>query len=232
MQTIINHVENNANANNHSGFHLIVLMQPPEDVFALSLIPREVVESQTIARCIRWRSKAVATMGEVASMRSPTPACWALCLKGGGGAVIIIPVAGDGDDFFIFLQLQSFFIAGITTACSAPVGPHVAIPEKKWDWTLSLTWRWSQQCCCHISHSSWWRSRWVWIQPPSLCRSNCLRCWHWVPIPSLKIKVLLVHFSLHIVVENALKISHFEIFSYFSINLAFHKQKKYNSKSS
>ena len=75
MQTIINHVENNANANNHSGFHLIVLMQPPEDEFAPSLIPREVVESQTIARCIRRRSKAEAINGEVASMRSPTLAC-------------------------------------------------------------------------------------------------------------------------------------------------------------
>ena len=56
LQTIINHVENNANAknaNNHSDFHLIVLMQPPEDVFAPSPIPREVVESQPIGRCIR-----------------------------------------------------------------------------------------------------------------------------------------------------------------------------------
>ena len=76
-ERIINHVENNANGNNHSGFHLIVLMQPPEDAVALrlSLIPGEVVESQTIARCIRRRSKASVVSGSVVSMRSPTPAC-------------------------------------------------------------------------------------------------------------------------------------------------------------
>ena len=170
-------------------------MQPPEDAVALrlSLIPGEVVESQTIARCIRRRSKASVVSGSVVSMRSPTPACWALCLQGGGVSFPVKAVTGDSDDVFFGGKFQWFFFAGtIITACCAPVGPHVSIPEKKWDWTLSLTWRGSEQWSCH-SNSSWWRSRWVWIQPPSLCQT-IHPAWSGVG-PSLRIKVSLVEFA-------------------------------------
>ena len=58
--------------NESFGFLLIILTQPPEDV--PSLVPRDVVEPQSISGC-RGRSKAGATIGlEVPSMRSPTPA--------------------------------------------------------------------------------------------------------------------------------------------------------------
>ena len=119
------------NANNHSGFHLNVLKQPPDDVFVLSLIPRDVVERQSIA-CCRRRSKAcVAINGEVVSMRSPTPACRGLCLQGASVAILVHAVAGNVDNVFI-VEFQSFFFADINMACCcAPVGPHVAIPEKK-----------------------------------------------------------------------------------------------------
>ena len=79
---------------NIQGFHLIILMQPPEDAFVLCVIPWEVVECQAIVRCIRRRSKAFAINVVVGSMRSPTPACWALCLQGEGVSVPVKAVAG------------------------------------------------------------------------------------------------------------------------------------------
>ena len=63
-------------------FHLIVLMQPPEDVFVVSLIPRDVFQPQAIARWRRWRSKASAIIGCVVSIRSHTPVCRALSFHG------------------------------------------------------------------------------------------------------------------------------------------------------
>ena len=52
-------------------------------------------------------------------------------MKRGSVAITVPAVAGDGDDVFIWLQWKNFFFAGSKRGCCAPVGPHVAIPEKK-----------------------------------------------------------------------------------------------------
>ena len=111
------------------GFHLIILMQPPEDVLVLSLMPGDVVEFQSMVGC-RGRSKAVAIIGIAPSMRSPSPACWGFCLQGASVASPVVGQAGDWNNLFAGGKLQSFFFAGSPSACLAPGAPLVVVPGR------------------------------------------------------------------------------------------------------
>ena len=108
---------------------MIQKLQPPDDPVAPTLISGQVVQSQPAAGR-RRRAEADVIATTVVSKGSPLASCWGFRLQRVSGANKVLAVAGDGGDVFPRCKIQSFFFAGRTIACRAPVGPHIIVPER------------------------------------------------------------------------------------------------------